>query len=126
MTAPTILVVEDEPDLLLLASQMLEELGYAVIEARGGEEALELAEPSRVDAVLLDLRMPGIDGWAVLEHLRGTGTISRLPVIVLSAHADPAAVKRSAELGARGYIKKPYRLADMTRALEAVHVPPGN
>jgi two-component system, OmpR family, alkaline phosphatase synthesis response regulator PhoP len=121
----TVLVVEDEPDLLLLARRMLEELGYAVIEAPGGEEALELAENQEVDAVLLDLRMPGMDGWAVLDQLRATGTISRLPVIVLSAHADPAAVKRSAELGAKGYVKKPYRVADLTRALEAVHVPAG-
>ncbi len=119
----TVLVVEDEPDLLLLARRMLEELGYAVIEAPGGEEALELAENQEVDAVLLDLRMPGMDGWAVLDQLRATGTISRLPVIVLSAHADPAAVKRSAELGAKGYVRKPYRVADLTRALEAVRVP---
>jgi two-component system chemotaxis response regulator CheY len=119
----TVLVVEDEPDLLLLACRMLEELGYAVIEAPGGEEALELAENQEVDAILLDLRMPGMDGWAVLDQLRATGMISRLPVIVLSAHADPAAVKRSAELGAKGYVKKPYRVADLTRALEAVRVP---
>jgi CheY-like chemotaxis protein len=119
----TVLVVEDEPDLLLLARRMLEELGYAVIEASGGEEALDLAENQEVDAVLLDLRMPGMDGWAVLDQLRATGTISRLPVIVLSAHADPAAVKRSADLGAKGYVKKPYRVADLTRALEAVRVP---
>jgi CheY-like chemotaxis protein len=121
----TVLVVEDEPDLLLLARRMLEELGYAVIEASGGEEALDLAENQEVDAVLLDLRMPGMDGWAVLDQLRATGTISRLPVIVLSAHADPAAVKRSADLGAKGYVKKPYRVADLTRALEAVRVPAG-
>jgi CheY-like chemotaxis protein len=121
----TVLVVEDEPDLLLLARRMLGELGYAVIEARGGEEALELAENPEVDAVFLDLRMPDMDGWEVLEQLRAAGTISRLPVIVLSAHADPAAVKRSAELGARGYVKKPYRAADLTRALEAVRVPAG-
>jgi CheY-like chemotaxis protein len=115
-----VLVVEDEPDLLLLARLMLEQSGYTVIEARGGEEAVELAEKPNVDAVLLDLRMPGMDGWAVLEELRASGTISRLPVIVLSAHADPSAIKRSAALGARGYVQKPYRVADLTRALEAV------
>jgi two-component system response regulator ResD len=118
----TVLLVEDEPDVLLVARLMLEEAGYAVIEARGGEEAIELAETAKVDAVFLDLRMPGIDGWGVLEELRASGTIFRLPVIVLSAHAEPSAIERSFELGARGYVKKPFLASDLTRALEAVRV----
>jgi CheY-like chemotaxis protein len=116
----TVLLVEDEPDVLLVARLMLEEAGYAVIEARGGEEAIELAEKAKVEAVFLDLRMPGMDGWGVLEELRARGIISRLPVIVLSAHADPSAIERSFELGAKGYVKKPFRATDLTRALEAV------
>jgi CheY-like chemotaxis protein len=115
----TVLLVEDEPDVLLVARLMLEEAGYAVI-ARGGEEAIELAEKAKVDAVFLDLRMPGMDGWGVLKELRARGTIPRLPVIVLSAHADPSAIERSFELGAKGYVKKPFRATDLTRALEAV------
>jgi len=121
----TVLLVEDEPDLLLLARLILEMSGFAVIEARGGEEAVEIAENEKVDAVFLDLRMPGMDGWAVLEELRASGTISRLPVIILSAHADPSAIKRSVALGAKGYVKKPYRAADLTQALEAVRVQVG-
>ena len=121
----TVLLVEDEPDIRLMARLMLEHSGYSVIEAGGGEEAVELAENAKVDAVLLDLRMPGMDGWAVLEELRAKGTISRLPVIVLSAHADPSAIRRSVELGAKGYVKKPFRVADLTGALEAVVQVPG-
>jgi CheY-like chemotaxis protein len=116
----TVLLVEDEPDVLLVARLMLEEAGYAVLEARGGEEAVELAEKAKVEAVFLDLRMPGMDGWGVLEELRARGIISRLPVIVLSAHADPSAIERSYELGAKGYVKKPFRAIDLTRALDAV------
>jgi two-component system, OmpR family, KDP operon response regulator KdpE len=117
--SPTILLVDDEPDVRLATRLLLEAEGYAVIEASGGEEALLLAEKTKVDAVFLDLRMPGLDGWSVLEGLRAKVSLS-LPVIVLSAHADPSAVERSVELGANGYVKKPFRTADLTRALEAV------
>jgi CheY-like chemotaxis protein len=116
----TVLLVEDEPDVLFAARLMLEDAGYAVIEATGGEEAVELVEKTSVDAVVLDIRMPGIDGWGVLKKLHAEGSISPLPVIVLSAHADPSAVERSAELGARGYVRKPFRATDLTGALEAV------
>ena len=116
----TVLIVEDEPDILLAARVMLEAEGYTVIEATGGREALAVAAEASVDAVFLDLRMPGVDGWAVLEELRARGATSRLPVVVLSAHPDPSAVQRSIELGANGYVRKPFRAADLKRALEAV------
>jgi DNA-binding response OmpR family regulator len=116
----TVLVVEDEPDILLAARVMLEAEGYTVIEASGGREALEAAAKTSVDAVLLDLRMPGVDGWAVLKELRARRASSGLPVVILSAHPDPSAVERSIEFGARGYVRKPFRAADLKRALEAV------
>ena len=119
-TARTVLVVEDEPDVRLAARLLLEGAGYAVIEARGGEEALERVGKTRVDAVFLDLRLPGIDGWSVLEALRAPTGSSLPPVIILSAQTDPSAVARGVELGARGYITKPFRAADLTQALEAV------
>jgi two-component system, OmpR family, response regulator MtrA len=116
----TVLLVEDEPDVLFAARLMLEDAGYAVIEATGGEDAVALVETTSVDAVVLDIRMPDMDGWAVLKKLQAEGGLSSLPpVIVLSAHADPSAVERSAELGARGYVRKPFQAADLTGALEA-------
>ena len=116
----TILLVEDEPTVLLAARLMLEAAGYGVIEASGGEEALGVVEESDLDAVFLDLRMPGVDGWEVLERLQAEGTSSRLPVIVLSAHSSPDTVKRSVDLGAKGYVCKPFKAAALTRALETV------
>src|SRR5438309_1338347 len=107
----TVLLVEDEPDVLLATRLILERAGYAVIEATGGREALEQVAKTKVDAVFLDLRMPGIDGWSVLEELQTTCRSSRLPVIIVSAHADPSAVRRGIELGAMGYVKKPFRAA---------------
>lgn len=116
----TVLVVEDEPNVLLAARLLLEAAGYQVIEASGGEEALRVVETSELDAVFLDLRMPDMDGWEVLETLQAKSTSSRLPVIVLSAHSSPDTVKRSVELGAKGYVRKPFKATDLTRALETV------
>ena len=114
----TVLLVDDEPDILLVARLLLEDAGYQVISAADGKEALELVEAEDPDVMFLDLAMPGTDGWGVLSELRRRG--KQLPVIVLSAHASPATMERTVELGARGYVQKPFRRADLTRALDAV------
>ena len=121
----TVLVVDDEPDILMAARLMLEEAGCTVIEAGNGEEALEVVvtKNAEVEAIFLDLRMPGLNGWGLLEQLRVKG-ISHLPVIVLSAHCDPVAVERSAELGAWGYLSKPFQAEDLRRVLEVIFESP--
>jgi CheY-like chemotaxis protein len=121
----TVLVVDDEPDILMAAGLMLEAAGCTVIEAGNGEEALELAvkEKADVEAIFLDLRMRGLNGWGISEQLRANG-VSRLPVIVLSAYCDPVAVEKSAELGAWGYLSKPFRADDLRRILGAIFESP--
>lgn len=115
-----VLVVEDEPDILLAARLLLQSAGYSVLEAENGEVGVRLAEEAEPDAMMLDLRMPGMDGWAVLDQLRVSGRLESLPVIVLSAHASKTTVERAIELGARGYVRKPFDLSDLTQALETV------
>jgi CheY-like chemotaxis protein len=115
-----ILVVDDEPDILLATRLLLESASFSVVEARNGEEALAAVDVEKPDAMLLDLRMPGMDGWEVLEHLREKGQLGRLPVIVLSAHTGGTTMERSFELGAKGYVSKPFELADLRKALEQV------
>ncbi len=121
----TVLLVDDEPDILLAARLMLEAAGCTVIAADNGEQALELAvtKNADVEAIFLDLRMPGLNGWGILEQLRAKG-ISHMPVIILSAHYDPVAVEKSAELGAWGYLSKPFQADDLTRVLEAIFESP--
>jgi CheY-like chemotaxis protein len=123
----TVLVVDDEPDILLAVRLMLEADGYTVIEAGNSEDALELAETQKagVEAIFLDLRMPGVDGWAMLKALRANG-MSHLPVIVLSAYCDPVAIEQSAELGARGYLSKPFEATDLTQTLEGIFESPSD
>ena len=119
-TVRTVLLVEDEPDVRFATRLVLEDAGYAVIEAREGEEAIEQLEMTKVDAMFLDLRLPGTDGWRVLEDLRARNGSSLPPVIIVSAQADPSAVRRSVGLGAAGYVTKPFHAADLTQALAAV------
>jgi CheY-like chemotaxis protein len=115
-----VLVVDDEPDVLLAARLLLQSAGYSVLEAKSGEEALTLVEQTKPDAMVLDLRMPGMDGITVLKELGARGHLERLPVIVLSAHGSPDRVERAVELGAKAYVTKPFRKEDLTRALDAV------
>lgn len=114
------MLVDDEPDILLSMRLLLEARGYSVLEATSCDQALEIVERADPDAMMLDLRMPGKDGWVVLEELRRKRQVEHLPVIIVSAHASPGTVKRSLELGARGYVRKPFTGDDLDRALEAV------
>src|SRR5664279_682565 len=86
-----ILVVEDEPRLLRSLAQALREEGYAVDTADTGDEGLYKAENVDYDAVVLDVMLPGLDGWQVLERLRKQ---KRTPVLMLTAHAVPGSIAR--------------------------------
>lgn len=117
----TVLVVEDSPDLMLMTSLMLQRSGYEVLEAVSGEAALTLVRATpKLDVILLDLRLPGIDGWEVLRQLKADGHTDRIPVIVLSAHADSDTAKKSVACGAKSYIEKPFRKETLVKALTAV------
>lgn len=115
-----VLIVDDEPDLRLLVRLGLTRAGYDVIEADNGQEALDLLEHERPDAVLLDLRMPLVDGWEVLERLRSEGVLDNLKVIAVSAHASTGSMSRALELGAVAYLKKPFRVQDLRQVLDDV------
>ena len=112
----TVLVVEDEADLLFTVSLALEMNGYSVLQTSSGEEALEAVAVKHPDAVVLDLRLPGIDGWEVLRRLEESG--SSPPVVLLSAQVDPATASRAMALGCHAYLAKPFRAAELTRVLE--------
>ena len=117
----TVLVVDDEPDIRMLLRMMLEPTGVDVIEASNGEDCLARVDAGGVDVMVLDLLMPGMDGFAVLEGLRGRGLIDALPVLVLSAHADQTSAREALQAGCVGYINKPFATAEVLAALaEAV------
>lgn len=104
-TPATILIVDDDQHLRLSLAAWLKDEGYGVIEAGSGETGLELARKRSADVILLDLRMPGMDGLAVLAVLRDEGL--ETPVIVISGHGDIEDVCQAFRLGAWDYIPKP-------------------
>lgn len=103
----SVLVVDDEPDVVLLSRVILEPAGYRVVTAPDGERALDLLAKERPDILLLDVRMPGLDGWDVLERLGPSG-VQSIGVVMFSAHAELAAEKRAIAAGCRGYLRKPF------------------
>lgn len=112
-----ILIVDDEADIRLLARLVLESAGYEVVEAADGTEAIRILGGPGIDAMVLDLRMAPVDGWAVLEHLQALARVPGLPVVVLSAHADPAMEARALRLGCTSYMSKPFDPADLLTAV---------
>ena len=105
---PRVLVVDDEPDVLLMLRMSLEDEGYDVVLAPDGQAGLDRMAEQRPDLILLDLMMPVLDGWAVLERKRLDGDDT--PVLVLSAKSDPADIDRALALGAVDYVGKPFDL----------------
>src|SRR5262245_2631187 len=104
----SILVVDDEPYNVDLLAQELTDLGYGIITASNGNEALEVLAQSDCDLALIDIMMPGMDGFQVLSFLRESNQLASLPVIVVSAIDDVTSIARCLELGAEDFITKPF------------------
>lgn len=111
-----ILIVDDEPDIRMVARIALRDR-FEVLEAADGEEALRKIDEENPDLVFLDLRMPGLDGWGVLERLRSQRRLEEVPVIVVSAHGDPGIAEQALGLGCRGYLSKPFGPRDLLEAI---------
>jgi two-component system, OmpR family, alkaline phosphatase synthesis response regulator PhoP len=103
-----VLVVDDEPDVLLLCRLNLQQRGHELLEASGGGRALELAQERHPDVIVLDLMMPGITGYDVLEALQGDDATSDIPVLVLTAKSLRADRERSHQMGAAAFLTKPF------------------
>jgi DNA-binding response OmpR family regulator len=101
-----ILVVDDEPDILLLHRLNLEAAGHHVLLAADGVKALERIDADAPDVIVLDVMMPVLDGWGVLEALRSRGIGP--PVLVVSARSAQADVDHALSMGAAGYLAKPF------------------
>ena len=117
MRKQLILVVDDEPPIVRLVRAKLQADGYAVVTAARGEEALDLLEDQRPDLVVLDLMMPGMDGFETLRHIREQ---SQLPVIMLTARAGDADKLRGLQSGADDYVTKPFNPDELSARIAAV------
>jgi len=114
----TILIVEDEHAVARGIEYALQQEGYIVALATSGEEGLELAVSQAPDLVILDVRLPGIDGFEVLRRLRASG--SRAPVLMLTARDDEVDKVIGLELGADDYVTKPFGLRELLSRVKAL------
>jgi two-component system phosphate regulon response regulator PhoB len=108
MARPSILVIEDEPDILELVRYNLAKDGYAVVGADTGEAGLAEVRAQIPDLILLDLMLPGIDGFEVCRTLRTEPRTSAVPVVILTARGEESDIVAGLELGADDYIVKPF------------------
>jgi two-component system, OmpR family, phosphate regulon response regulator PhoB len=103
-----VLVADDDPDILLLMTLTLERDGYDVVAAKDGLGALEAAVGRVPHLVLLDLMMPGLDGYEVTRRLRREPATKDLPIVIVTAAAEESQAARALEAGADAYMKKPF------------------
>jgi DNA-binding response OmpR family regulator len=121
-----VLVIDDEPSIVELFTDYLNGQGFDVISAGGGEEGLDRLRLDSPDIVLLDMRMPGLDGLETLRRIRKVNL--RVPVLMVSGNDDLAAAKEAIALGAFDYTLKPVDFNYLARALDkmlATIQPPG-
>ena len=114
----SVLVVDDEPDIVYMIRVILRSAGYDVAAAESVAEGLEKLTANDPDLILLDLRLSDGEGWQLLDALRKDGRIDRIPVIILSAHATPSAADRALAEGAKGYITKPFVAGNLVSAVQ--------
>ena len=105
----TVLIVEDSPSVRRLIEVSIRPLGVTVIEAEDGIEGLDVARQEIPDVILLDIGLPGIDGWEVLRELRADTRTADISVIIVTAHAQPEIAAAAERRGADGFITKPFR-----------------
>ena len=115
-----VLLVDDEDSLRKVMKDLLERDGYLVTEARDGVQALDQVDRVGPDIIVLDLNLPGLDGYGVLSHLRSRPATASIPVIVLTAKGDEDNEVRVFELGADDFLTKPFRARALSARLEAV------
>lgn len=115
----TILVVEDDELIRQVLAEILELNGYAVLQAVDGVTGLELAAQARPAIILTDVSMPGLNGFELVERLRADPVLCSTRIIIVSALAERADVRRGMESGADDYIPKPFKESEVVNAIRA-------
>jgi DNA-binding response OmpR family regulator len=123
MSGQIIVIVEDDPTLVILVSQYLRDKGYEVYSARTGPEGLQLVQVIKPDLLLLDLMLPGLSGYEIGQRLRAIPAFEHLPILVMSALGDSDSMTFMQQLKVSGYLVKPVQfptlLKEIQRVLEA-------
>ncbi len=115
-----VLVIDDEAPIRLLCRVNLEAEGMEVVEASAGSEGLDLARAERPDVVLLDVMMPGLDGWNVAEQMVEDPVLEGIPIVFLTARAELRDRARGLRIGGVDYITKPFNPVELAPLVEDV------
>lgn len=116
----TILIVDDEVQILDFSSRALELEGYHVLKARDADQAVRVSRENRIGLILLDLRLPGRDGWSVLNEIVSNRESSSIPVVVYTASAGAAEREKAITMGATDYLVKPLSVAALKQTVDHV------
>ena len=117
-TAATILVADDDPEILTLVSVRLAKRGYNVLEASDGEHAIKVAREKRPDLVVLDVMMPFKNGWEVAKELRDDPELTDIGIVMLTAIGERINTLTSPLYGADAFLDKPFDFKDLDSAVE--------
>ncbi len=117
---PLVMVADDDTEIAVLVELLLQREGYDVVTAMNGSEALELIERKRPDAVVLDIMMPNLNGYEVVQRMRQDHATRFLPVILLSARAGALDRKYGIRMGADDYILKPFKAEHLLESIASV------
>ena len=117
MDGSTILLVDDDPHVLDFISEVLEGEGFNCVRMNSGQRVMELLAAEPIRLVILDLLMPRMDGWQVLEAMNAKQLTEQIPVLIVSAVPSETSKKKALDLGARDYILKPFSVDRFQRAV---------
>ena len=118
--AKTVLIIEDEADVRNFASRVLELEGYHVLRAEDGNKGIGLVRENHVSLVLLDMRLPGRNGWSVLAQVKSEPALSAIPVVVLTASAGIRQQDKAFSMGAADYMVKPLSAASLRETVARI------
>jgi DNA-binding response OmpR family regulator len=117
---PRVLVIDDEAPIRLLCRVNLEAAGIEVSEAEDGKSGLDAARAERPDVILLDVMMPGMDGWQVFDQLLQDESTAKIPIVFLTARAELRDQARGLELGGIDYVTKPFNPLNLAPLIEGL------
>ncbi len=119
MSGSRILVVEDNPDNMILICDILSSLNYTVVQAIDGEQGVALAETEHPDLILMDLSLPRLDGWQATRQIKANSSLTHIPIIALTAHALIGDRERALAAGCDDYLSKPINFRALANKLDS-------
>jgi CheY-like chemotaxis protein len=123
LSRATALVVDDSPDIRTILGYLLSDLGFSIVEAADGHEAVRSARQCQPALILLDLCIPGLDGWEVVARLRSDPALEEVPIVIMTAYYVGSTEQFARRAGCQRVISKPFDLLDLTRLVHKLTAP---